>query len=775
MSLANRLSLYISLIIIVIFCAIGFLFMQDGAEREERLASLYANVIVDNSVDKLDSEISRVEYHLVNAAPLFENKIGDIVELMPMVERFVTSDSLIMGGCVALLPARDGEPKIMEYVSLDSEGRPVGKHLGSKDYDYTAMPWFTNALKADSPVWSDPYFDKGGGNKMMVTCSYPLHDSNGKTAGVLTADVSLDRLSSEIARLRPIDDSYAFIISNKGIFMSHPDSTLILKKNIFDYARETGCGHIAKIGRQMLALKKGSRHTDITGEDALVVYEPIPGTGWSICSVCSYKSIMSRLDSVTIKALVLLFLGLLLAIVLVRLVVLYAMKNLVRLTTAAAKISEGDLNVKLPDMKPSDDIGRLNNAFTEVQKSLRFQMERLVETTKAKEHIESELHIARDIQMGLVPHTFSPFAKWPNLELYAKIRPAKEVGGDLYDFFIRDSKLFFTIGDVSGKGVPASLFMAVTRTLFRNAANSCDSPAEILTVVNGTIVKDNDNCMFVTMFAGSLDLSTGYLVYCNAGHNPPVIVSGDNADMLVVNENIPVGVIDGFDYREECMILKPGEMLFLYTDGLTEAENADKNLYGDDRMLLDLSRYAACQPKEVVEKMEQSVDDFVGDVDQSDDLTMLCFRFNKACKTPVRRKFINTLDVVGELPEFIATLAKRFGLDDALCSRVNLLLEEALVNVVSYAYPEGTTGEIALSACFEDAGGKLILSISDSGKPFDPTKAEAPDLDASLEDRPIGGLGIYLVRTLADGVEYKRENDRNILTVTLLAEQESKP
>lgn len=205
MSLANRLSLYISLIIIVIFCAIGFLFMQDVAEREERFASLYANVIVDGSVDKLDSEISRVEYHLVNTAPLFENKLGDTGAIMPMVERFVTSDSLIMGGCVALLPAHDGEPKIMEYVSLDPEGRPVGKHLGSKDYDYTTMPWFTNALKADSPVWSDPYFDKGGGNKMMVTCSYPLHVSNGKTVGVLTADVSLDRLSSEIARLRPID------------------------------------------------------------------------------------------------------------------------------------------------------------------------------------------------------------------------------------------------------------------------------------------------------------------------------------------------------------------------------------------------------------------------------------------------------------------------------------------------------------------------------------------------------------------------------------------
>lgn len=775
MSLANKLSLYISLIIIVIFCAIGAIFLRYGAEREERLVSLYATLIVDNSVDKLDSEISRVEGHLANSATVVEKRLGDSSGLMQMVEQIVDTDSLIMGGCIALRPGADGV-RLMEYVCRGADGTWQRKHLGDTDYDYTRMPWYTEALRQDKAVWSEPYFDTGGGNEMMVTCSYPLHGADGEIKAVLTADVSLGTLSGEIARLRPIDNSYAFILSDKGVFMAHPDSALILKKDIYTYSREKGCPHIAEIGYEMLAHKKGSRHTDIAGEDALVVYQPIPGTGWAICSVCPYGAIMSRLDLVTVRAVIFLFAGLIIIIILVRLVVLYAMKPLARLTGAASKISDGDLNVQLPSMRPSDDIGRLNNAFGEMQKSLRQQMERLVETTKAKEHIESELHIARSIQMSLLPHCFSPFPQCDNLELYAIIRPAKEVGGDLYDFFIRDSKLYFTVGDVSGKGVPASLFMAVTRTLFRNTASRCDSPAEILSVINDTVLKDNDTCMFVTMFVGVLDLITGHLVFCNAGHNPPVSVSTGGVALLPCKENIPVGVIEGFVYEQESISLQPDQSLFLYTDGLTEAENASRQLYGDDRMLATLSHHSADTPKELITHVESSVTDFVGGVDQSDDLTMLCLRLkHEDSHTPLHKVFANTLSEISSLPAYTELIATRYGLDAETRGRINLVLEEAVVNVINYAYPEGVEGKIALDCSHDAASGALTLEISDSGIPFDPTAAVEPDTGAPLEQRPIGGLGIYLVRNLSDGVEYRREADRNILKITLLINKHAKP
>lgn len=771
MSLANKLSLYISVVIIAIFCAIGTLAWRYNVEREECVASQYASMMVDNSVDKLNSEIQRIERLLTNSAPLVVRKLDDTSVLMPMIEHIVTRDSLIMGGCIALRPDTVGHivrPRLMEYVSLDKNGRVIRKHLGdSDDYDYTGMSWFRDALKSKDAVWSDPYYDKGGGDTMMVTCSYPLRDSKGTVVGVITADMSLAELSQEIDRLRPMDDSYAFIVSDKGIFMAHPDSTLILKKDIYSYGRQVGCRHIAEVGRQMLARKSGATHTDMAGMDALVVYEPVPGTGWSICCVSPYKSVMSRLGFITAQSAVFLFIGLILIIVLVRLVVLYSMKPLGKLTAAADRISEGDLNVTLPEMKPSDDIGRLNNAFAEMQKSLRQQMEQLVVTTRAKEHIESELHIARGIQMSLLPHVFSPFPGWDNLELYARIRPAKEVGGDLYDFFIRDSKLFFAIGDVSGKGVPAALFMAVTRTSFRNIADKCDSPSRIMTLLNNTVIKDNDSCMFVTMFVGVLDIRSGHLSYCNAGHNPPVLMNQAEAVTIQSHENIPVGVIGDFEYEENSINLQPGQSLFLYTDGLTEAENGDKKLYGEDRMLSTLSACDGETPQTKIECVEKSVDEFAGGVDQSDDLTMLCIRLLDTESGPERRILTNSLTEVSTLPVFTEQVLERYGLDPEMAGHVNLMLEEALVNVIDYAYPEGVEGEIELTTEYNASEGMLTFRIADHGKPFDPTQASAPDLDASAEDRPIGGLGIYLVRTLADRVEYSREGDRNILRISI--------
>lgn len=770
MSLANKLSLYIGLLIIAIFCAIGAIFLRYGERRENRLMSLYAGIMVQNSVEKLDADVSLVEEHISVSAPVAMKLLDHPDELSMFINRIVSGDSLIMGGCVALRPGlmpgrRDS--LYMDYVYTDPEGKTHHKLLDG-DYDYTAMGWYRDAVDAHGAVWSDPYFDRGIGDAMMVTCSYPLRDSIGDFTGVLTADVSLSTLTDVVGRIRPLDDSYAFILSDKGLFVSHPDSNLVLKKSIFDYSGDIGCVHLAEIGRDMIAGKKGTRHMDVAGQDALVVYQPVPGTGWSICCVCPYGSVMSRLDLVTVRAVVFLFFGLIVMLILIRFVIIYSMKPLKRLTAAADEISAGDLNVNLPQMKPAGEISRLNNAFAGMQESLRLQMQRLVETTRAKEHIESELYVARNIQMNLVPHTFSPFPECDNLELFARIRPAREVGGDLYDFFIRDGKLFFTIGDVSGKGVPASLLMAVTRTLFRSSADRSGAPAEIVATINNTIIKDNDTCMFVTMLVGVLDLNDGMLTFCNAGHNPPVMIGSDGASMLDVKENIPIGVMEDFEYEQECIRLSFDRKLFIYTDGLTEAENGEKRLYGDDRMLEFLSKMAADTPRDTILSIERSVDEFAGGVDQSDDLTMLCLRIDVPVDNPDVRMFANSLSIVGKLPEFVAGLAARHNFDSEISGRINLILEEALVNVVEYAYPAGTAGEIRLATRFDEKSGCLEFEISDSGAPFDPTAAATPDLDADAECRPIGGLGIHLVRTLADRVTYRRSDGRNILTISLL-------
>lgn len=770
MSLSNKLSLYLVLTALVIFASLGFIFVRYGGEREERLVSIYASMSIENFADRIDYDLSRIENNIALSSPEALRVLEHPDRILRFVERYVKTDSLIMGGCIAAVPDASpltGDAMMMEYASRDGQGEWQSKHLGDSAYDYTAMPWYTDAVSTGKPCWSEPYFDKGGGNKLMVTYSYPLCDPEGKVIAVMTADISIGDLTHEITRLKPVDKGYAFIISKEHTFVTYPDRSKVLSEDIETYAKEKGWKMISELGEKNYSRKSDIFRIDENGKDMLLVCHRMELTDWIICSIAPYSSIMSDLDLLTFKAVVLIVAGLLILLFLIRAIVIYSMRPLSRLTATVDSISSGHLETTLPAMKASDEIGRLNNAFSKMQFSLREQMERLVETTRAKEHIESELHIARSIQMGLVPRTFSPFPEWKGLELFAMLRSAKEVGGDLYDFFIHDSLLFFTIGDVSGKGIPASLFMAVTRTLFRMAAEQSDSPGKIISTINDTIVKDNTECMFVTMFVGTLDLRTGHLRFCNAGHNPPVIIDKNGASFLAENENIPVGVISGYEYKEESLRLTSDSTLFLYTDGLTEAENSSKELYGDQRLLDTLSDNPATPPKEKIERLSGSVGNFAEGVDQSDDLTMLSLRLNHGMRILEHRVFHNSMTEIERIPAITLRLAAVLSLDDTIRDRINLVLEEAIVNVISYAYPEGESGEIELSIGHDYLSDELIIQISDCGKPFDPTKKKDADIDADIDERPIGGLGIFLIRNLCDSAEYCYSDGRNILRLTV--------
>ena len=767
MSLTNRLSLYLLLATAAIFAALAGVFARFGTQREERLVALYASLRMENFADKVIDDFDNIERIISMSASDAVEALDNKSTILAFVEKLVKSDSLIMGGCIAVVPEalpQLGRGLLMEYVSRGADGQWQAKHLGDSTYNYTRMPWYTDAVSNGQPVWSKPYFDKGGGNRLMVTYSYPLKNKSDQVIAVLTADVSVNDLTGEIDRLKPAENGFAFIIDKDKMFITNPEKNKVLLTDNDVYDADRGWRMVNTEAKGESDIANCTSHIRRDGKDLLVVYHRIRNTDWMICSVMPYSSITSSLDLVTFKAVGLLIIGLLILALLIRIVIINSMRPLEKLTGTAELISAGDLDTPLPDMKSTDEIGRLNNAFADMQRSLKLQMERLVETTKAKEHVESELHIAKSIQMGLVPHTFSPFPEWDGLELYAMLQSAREVGGDLYDFFIRDSHLFFAIGDVSGKGVPASLFMAVTRTLFRMSANMTDSPCQIVTTINDTIVKDNDECMFVTMFVGMLDLNTGTLRFCNAGHNPAVLADSRGARFMREAENIPVGVMGGFEYTEETVQLRDDEMLLLYTDGLTEAENARKELFGDDRLLQLMSTDTHQSPKDAVERLKTAVAEFADGVDQSDDLTMLCLRLD-SCVEPMEEIILtNSMSEIEKLPAVTVRLARRFGFDEACRNRLNLILEEALVNVIDYAYPKGESGEIELRI-LHDAAGKIIFRISDSGTPFDPTLGGNADIQADIEERPIGGLGIFLIKNLSDNVSYSRVDGRNVLTI----------
>ena len=390
-------------------------------------------------------------------------------------------------------------------------------------------------------------------------------------------------------------------------------------------------------------------------------------------------------------------------------------------------------------------------------------LSRLQKLREQKERMQSELRIGRDIQMSMVPKTIPPFSDAKALDFAASIVPAKDVGGDLYDYYVRDRKLYFCIGDVSGKGVPAALVMTVTRTLFRATSTHESSPARLVYLMNNYLSESNENEMFVTFFMGVLDLSSGRMRYCNAGHNPPLVLA-DTVSELPVEPNLSLGVIADFPYQEQEVFLRYNDALFLYTDGLSEAENAQSGQFGLQRIEEVLHIHRDSQKQ--LAAMQAAVDAFVGDAPQSDDLTMLLIHYlgQDPAAQQVRHLVLhNDIQQIHQLETFMEAIAEDMNLDPALALNLNLALEEAVTNVISYAYPKGTDGLVEIDAVLQ--GKSLEFIIADSGTPFDPTARPDADITLSVEERPIGGLGIYLVRQIMDEIHYSRVDGKNRLSL----------
>ena len=375
-----------------------------------------------------------------------------------------------------------------------------------------------------------------------------------------------------------------------------------------------------------------------------------------------------------------------------------------------------------------------------------------------RQRYEGEMKVATGIQMSMVPKTVPPFPERHDLDMAATIVPAKQVGGDLYDFFIRDEKLFFCVGDVSGKGIPAALVMAVTRTTFRNLSANETSPGCIVKAMNDNLSAMNESNMFVTFFCGVLDLAKGTLRYCNAGHNPPLVLT-DQMRFLEVEANLPLGILQGMEFKEQVIPFHYDDAIFIYTDGLTEAENVNHELFGEDRLKLALSGRKGAN--EHLDNIKKKVADFVGEAPQSDDLTILFIRYLPATR---RLTLHNDISQIALLPDFIEEAVKASKLDPCLTASLNLAIEEAATNVIQYAYPNGTFGDLTIDAAITDNA--LTFILTDKGKPFDPTAKAEVDTSASVEDRPIGGLGIHLVRKIMDSVRYDRIDDKNVLILT---------
>ena len=690
---------------------VQYYFSQKGIRDE---AAMRAESQMEATRSKISDVINQAESAVHNSEWIAQWCLDVPDSLSRVCQRIVEDNPVAVGSTVALEPGYiPGRPLYSPYVYRDADTL-VFRSLATEEYDYPSQEWFTKPFETGGGYWSEPYVDEGGGEMLMVTYSLPVRDKKDHIAAVLTADISLDWLKDLISGVKTYPNASNFLLSREGRFMVSPRGEVALQRTVDEVVgQQDDSMNFRRLNRSMLSGESGNMRLEYKGQKSHVFYSPIEQTGWSMCIIIPDSDIFGSIRRIGFYVLLLQLLGLGLIVLI--------------LSSFARK---------------------------------QLQYKKLNEN---KQRMEGELHIARGIQMSMVPKTFPPFPKRDDLDMSAAIIPAKEVGGDLYDFYIRDEKLFFCIGDVSGKGVPASLVMAVTRTTFRTISAHESDPQRIVSGMNDILSEMNENNMFVTFFCGVLDLADGHLAYCNAGHNPPMILT-DAIRELPVEPNLPLGVLHGMKYHGQETELRYDDALFLYTDGLNEAENAEHEQFGMTRVEAALHGRKGAQ--EHLDNIERKVREFVGDAPQSDDFTILFLHFlGHMDTTESKRRLVlhNDIHEISRLAGFVEGIAEEKQLETGLTLNLNLALEEAVTNVISYAYPPGTDGIVDIRATVGDH--VLEFTISDEGQPFDPTAAPEVDTEMGLAQRKIGGLGIHLVRQIMDNVRYEWKDGKNVLNL----------
>lgn len=510
-------------------------------------------------------------------------------EVYCMLEQFLDANPHICGAAIGfenfVYPGTAGQYGFAAYVTNVS-GKNERLRLG-EIHDFHEKEWYKEAASSNQPYWSRPFRETSCG-KVVACFSLPLHGFGDRLVGVLALDIDTEDFRSQCAKVAPFPNAEVSLVDREFRFISHADTSFILRS-----VQEVGVYSDYKANDSMrikLENHEAGQYTvnEGTVHAALFSFMPIERTGWTISIESPEEDLYGNVE------------------------------RMKRDTTFIAIVS------------------LLLMLLCFVFFFLRVQKE-----TASKASIERDLKIASAIQMGMLPKLYPAFPDREELDVYGFLKPAKDVGGDLYDYFIRDNKLFFCIGDVSGKGIPASLFMAVIRSLFRNISLHENNPAEIISGLNNALSEGNVHNMFCTMFLGVLDLWTGHLDYCNAGHNAPIIRRVKEDGQVDVHftqpkVNLAVGVFPDFPYEKQEAVLHAGEAIFLYTDGVTEAENASKKLFGEEataKALAEAREHNVRKAKDFVDYVYATLQHYTAGAEQSDDITMVVVEY-KGCPAP---------------------------------------------------------------------------------------------------------------------------------------------
>ena len=629
-SISRRLTLRVLIVSAIIFTLTFGAFVRMAANRVREEATKHAHSELSNTIHQIDAVLKSVETAVENTAWLVPYRLGSPEFMYTLTEILLQNNDFICGAAVAFEPnyyASEGH-FFSPYSYRDKNGEIKSKQLGNETYDYHYMDWYQIPKLLNQPYWSEPYYDNGGGDMMMTTYSMPLYDEYGDMYAVLTADLSLEWLTELVTGIQAFDNAYNLMVSRNASYIVHPDPTLILNETIFSSTYGDEDESLVKLKNDIINGQAGEVLRTKEGGKFFVFYSPVETIRWSVAIVCPRSELYANVGKMRKILINLGILALLFMIAMSYNGIRKVVAPIEDFSDVAKKIAEGDFNAELPQIQSNDELKELHASFHYLQTSLVQYVDELKMTTANKERIESELRIAQGIQMGMLPKSFPAFPERKDIALAAKIVPAKEVGGDLYDFFIDNDKLYFIVGDVSGKGIPASLVMAVTCRLFRSVASHLDKPEDIMTSLNNSLADGNESNMFCTAFLGILDLKTGHIAYCNAGHNAPLLMeSNGNVSAIDVKPNLALGLFSGFPYEGQEITISKDMTLYLFTDGVNEAENDAKELFGDERVVAMLQDIANRGPKEIIEETFARVERHAAGANQSDDITVMCIKY----------------------------------------------------------------------------------------------------------------------------------------------------
>ena len=432
--------------------------------------------------------------------------------------------------------------------------------------------------------------------------------------------------------------------------------------------------------------------------------------------------------------------------------------NLQKVNDTLARITSGDLNVTV-DVRSNTEFSSLSDDINSTVTTLKRYI------AEAAARIDKELEYAKQIQLSALP---TNFPEGEDYSIYAQMIAAKEVGGDFYDFYkLNDTSVAFLAADVSGKGIPAAMFMMTAKTIIKDLAESGIPVNEIFTRANEKLCENNESGMFVTAWMGILDLTTGNLQFANAGHNPPVLKRANGEfEYLRTRAGFVLAGMEGVRYRIGELTLSAGDRLFLYTDGVPEATNTENQLYGEDRLLSFMNQNATMEAVELLPTLKANIDEFVGAAPQFDDITMLMFDYKpkKGGVQMINKTFPAKVEALSDVLGFVDQTLESYACPMKIQMAVCVAIEEVFVNVAHYAY-EGVEGDMTLSIGFDAESREITFKMTDNGIPFDPLKKPDPDITLSAEDREIGGLGIFIAKRTMDTIAYAYENGKNVLTM----------